>query len=249
MKKFAIAIIAYNEESIIRGCLDGLQDFNVFVSISKPWSGKHVAFDKTKEYAIEKNAIVFLNDFASEKDQRNYMMEKLQQSGYDYVFIVDADEYYLKGDIQKAINFIEKHTDIERFNVGPTAFLWKNAEWEIIPRFNNCIPVCYKSNMRFDGYRNITTNKSLTLPDDIKLYHFSFAGKDDRILNKLEHFSHSHEMDSDWFERVWKKWIPEMEDLHPHQGAGHIFKKAIPFQCPEEIRERFYQDQQELKNI
>ncbi|HCR36103.1 TPA: hypothetical protein DIU22_03630, partial [Candidatus Woesebacteria bacterium] len=171
--KFAIAIIAYREESIIRGCLDGLQEFNVFVSISKPWSGQHVEFDKTKEYAIEKNAIVFLNDFVSEKDQRNFMMEKLQQSGYDYVFIIDADEYYLKGDIQKAIKFIEKHPEIERFNVGPTVYFWKNAEWEIIPRFNNIIPVCYKANMRFDGYRNISTQKTLTLPDDIKLYHFS----------------------------------------------------------------------------
>lgn len=247
--KFAMMIIAYNEQDIIRGCLEGFQDVDKFVSISKPWSGKHVAFDKTKEYAIEKYATVFLNDFASEKDQRNFVMEKLQQSGYDYVFIVDADEYYLREDVVKMINFVEQHPESERFNVGPTAYLWKNAEWETLPRFNNVIPVCYKSNMRFDGFRNIMTPKTLILPEDIKLYHFSFAGRDDRILNKLEHFSHSHEMDSGWFDRVWKKWTPEMEDLHPHLNAGHIFKKAIPFPCPEEIRERFYQDQQELKNI
>ena len=237
--KFAAAIVAYNEEELIGGCLDGLQDIFTMVSISEPWEGKHIAFDKTREIALAKGAAVLSKNFKSEKEQRNDMMERLQSAGYDYIFIIDADEFYTREGIKSAMKFIEENPETLRFNVGPVIYFWKNENWELIPKFNNIIPACYRSDMRFTALRNISTPAMKILPADIVMYHFSFAGKDDRILNKLEHFSHASEMDSEWFERVWKQWTPEMEDLHPSKNYGHRFKKAIPFECPTDIVQRF----------
>ena len=85
-----------------------------------------------------------------------------------------------------------------------------------------------------------THYKNKILQEDIIMCHFSFVGSDDRILNKIQHFSHAHDMDGSWFDEVWKRWTPDMENLHPHKGRGYVFKKAIRFNdCPEEIINHF----------
>jgi len=157
--KFAASIVAYNEEELIGGCLDRLQDIFTMVSISEPWEGKHVAFDKTREIALAKGAVVLSKNFKSEKEQRNDMMERLQSAGYDYVFIIDADEFYTREGIKKAMEFIEQHPETKRFNVGPTVYFWKDENWEIIPRFDNIIPACYSSDMRFHALRLSETSR------------------------------------------------------------------------------------------
>jgi len=229
-------VLAYNEEEMIRGCLYGLKDLHNYVVISKPWYGTHIGFDKTEEYAKEMGAEVILKDFSSEKDERNFVMEKAKADGYDYVFVIDADEFYTKEDIKKAIDFI-KDNPSERFNVSSCIYIWKNENWETLPRYERTIPVCYRSDMRFNNNRNIIAETKL-LPPDITMYHFSYAGSDERILSKLQHFSHAKEMRPEWFDEIWKKWTPEMEDIHPGYNK-HAFKRAIPYQCPEEIRLRF----------
>ena len=240
--KFCSMILAYNEEEIIKGCLDGLQDLDNFVVISKPWFGKHKNFDKTEEIARSMNAIIIRKDFREERDERNHIMEIAQERGYDYVFIIDSDEYYTREDIQKSIKFIEENADIKRFNVGTCKYLWKNENWEIVPRYNNIIPMCYRSDMRFSGLRNIVVLASelKIIPEDIIMYHFSYAGSSKRMRMKMEHFSHATEMNLSWIEDVYEKWIPEMENLHPSINAPHRFKKAIPFVCPNDISLRFY---------
>jgi len=247
MKKFAVGICAYNEEDLIEGCLAGIEDIPVIVTISKPWNGSHIKFDRTEERAKAMGAEVVQKDFTSERDQRNHMMTEFRNRNIDYVFIIDADEYYSKGALKMAMNWISENPEYERYNIGTCYYLWKNAEWELRPRFFNIIPMCYRSDMVFSGLRNIPTTKTAILPAHIEMYHFSYAAKDDRILNKLEHFSHANEMEPSWFERVWKNWKPGMIDLHPGKDRSYRFKEAHTFTCPEEIRERFYKRQPELR--
>ena len=172
MKKYCAIIVAYNEESMIRGCLKGLKEIKTFVLISKPWFGKHIVFDKTEEIAKQEGAIVIKKDFETEREQRNYGMEIARQQGYDYAFIIDADEYYTTESISNAIEYIEKNTDTERFDIGICYYLWKNSEWEILPRFFNCIPACYKTTLVFDGLRTIMSEKKLVFPENVICYHF-----------------------------------------------------------------------------
>lgn len=235
-KRFCSMIVAYNEQDLIRGCLYGLTDLHNYVVVSKPWLGEHKYFDNTSKIAEEMGAEVILKDFLSEKDERNFIMEKAKADGYDYVFIIDVDEFYTREDIRKAIDFIENNPS-ERYNVSSCIYFWKNENWEILPKYNNIIPACYRSDMSFTNNRNIKAEIKI-FPNDITMYHFSYAGSDEHILSKLQHFSHAKEMRPEWFDEVWKKWTPEMEDIHPGYNK-HAFKKAIPYQCPEEIKLRF----------
>lgn len=208
--------VAYNEEELIRGCLYGLKDLKNYVVISKPWQGVHIEFDKTEQFAKEMGAEVIRKDFKTEGEQRDFVMEFAEKERFDFVFIIDVDEYYFREDIQKMIKFVSEHSDTERFNINKCIYFWKDENWEILPRCERTIPVCYKSSLRFGrGNRNIISIKILILPEDITLYHFSYAGSEERMRNKLEHFSHAAEMKQDWLENVYKKMDRKNGKLAP----------------------------------
>ena len=237
-KKFCAMVLAYNEEELIRGCLLGLTTVHTYVVISKPWLGEHKQFDKTGEIAEKMGVEVIYKDFNTEAEEREYVMSLARADGYQYIFIVDVDEFYITEDIEKAKKFIKENT-AKRYNVHSCIYFWKNENWETLPRYERLIPICYSTDLKFGRNRNIQTKDVKILPEGITLYHFSFAGSDKRILSKLEHFSHANEMDKNWFENVWKKWTPEMEDIHPGRNKKQAFKRAIPYDCPDDIKLRF----------
>jgi len=235
MKKFCSIIVAYNEEKIIAGCLAGLTDIHNIVSISTPWQGEHYKFDRTAEIAKQMSAQVVLQNFKTEGEQRTAMSILAKELGYDYILVIDADEYYRKEDIQKAVEFISNN-HVDRYDIDVEYNFWKDENWEVRPRISKARLFCVPAGTIFSGYRNINVKK-LLMPSDIVCYHFSYTGNDAKILSKLTHFSHAHEVRKDWFENVWQKWIPEMKDIHP--CVSHCFKQAIPFDCPEDIKQRY----------
>lgn len=241
--KFASMIVAYNEEHLIRGCLHGLKDLFNIVGISTPWQGKHEKFDKTEEYAKEMGARIFREDFKTEHEQRTTISKLAKLLGYDYIFIIDADEFYLREDIQKAMNFIEKNPD-RAYTTTTEVNFWKDEKWEVTPKAIKIRLVCVPAGTEFTRNRNTKYQQKeyLALPSDIILYHFCYTGSDEHILSKLSHFSHAAEMKTDWFENVWKKWTPDMENIHPAISNPWAFKSAIPVECPEEIKKRYYEE-------
>lgn len=237
MKKFCSVILAYNEEKLIAGCLAGLTDIHNIVSISTPWQGEHHSFDRTAEIAKQMSAQVELQNFRTEGEQRTAMSMLAKELGYDYIFVIDADEYYRKEDIQQSMEFISLYSDrFDRFDINVEYNFWKDENWEVVPRIANARLFCVPAGTIFPGNRNVNVEK-MTMQNNIVLHHFSYTGDDAKILNKLTHFSHAHEVQKDWFENVWQKWTPDMENIHP--CVPHKFKKAIPFNCPEDIKQRY----------
>lgn len=235
-KKIASMILAYNEEKLIRGCLQGLKEVFNIVSISTPWCGEHKSFDKTAEIAKEEGAYVIEKNFRTEGEQRTYISNLAKEMGYEYILIIDADEYYKPEHIEKMLKYIEENP-AERYNVITEINFWKDEKWEITPRIRGAREVCVKTGLPFRGYRNIDVPVKL-IPEEVVLYHFSYIGPDEKMYSKITHFSHASEINLRWFEDVWKKWTPDSENLHP-VGPSY-FKKAIPVDCPEDIKNRFY---------
>jgi len=235
--KFASMIVAYNEERLIKGCLSGLTDLFNIVGISTPWCGEHKGFDRTEQYAREMGAYIFKQNFKTEGEQRTAISKFAKEKGYDYIFVIDADEYYRRESIQNAMKFIEEHP-AKRYDIDREYNFWKNENWEIIPRISKVRLFCVPTGTVFPGYRNVNVPK-LIMPTNVILYHFSYVGPDERILSKITHFSHANEIRKGWYENVWKKWTPEMENIHV-TGDGSHFKKAIPFRCPLDIKRRYH---------
>ena len=55
----------------------------------------------------------------------------------------------------------------------------------------------------------------------------SYALSDDELLRKLQTFSHSHEIQNAWFDRIWKAWDwdKNLENLHPVYPSN--YRRAI----------------------
>ena len=91
-KDFATCTVAYNDERVIGGMLNCVEDMHNLVIIGKPWRGKHVSFDRTGEIAERMGAEVIYQDFERQVDERNFGMEYLEKKGFKYIFIIDTDE-------------------------------------------------------------------------------------------------------------------------------------------------------------
>ena len=151
--KFATLTIAYNEEKLIGGMLEGISDLDNYVIISKPFYIDSFEFDRTEEIARNMGANVIRKDFDSQLDERNWGMEYLQKEGYDYVLIFDADEYYLKQDIPEMIDFINAYKG-EAFKSNSKDYIyWKNENWHFR---HGGFTICLRADMRFSpGDRTI----------------------------------------------------------------------------------------------
>lgn len=235
--KFATLTIAYNEEKLIGGLLDGISDLDNYVMISKPFHIDTFTFDKTEEIVKEHGANVIRKDFESQLDERNWGMDFLQKEGYEYIFIFDADEYYLKEDIPKMIEFVEAYGS-EAFKSNHNDYIyWKNEHWHFR---HGGFTICLRADIRFaPGDRTIQTKDIKELPDWLPMHHFSYSRTDEEMKVKITTRDFSRRVLKNWYDEVWLKWTPEMRDLGP--VSPKVFSIALPtIDMPQEILERYH---------
>ena len=53
----------------------------------------------------------------------------------------------------------------------------------------------------------------MQLPPERQMHHFSYARTDEEMLKKITTCDFSRSMRSNWYDDVWLKWTPEMENL------------------------------------
>lgn len=125
---FATCTVAYNDETMIGGMLEGIKDLYNLVIISKPWRGEHIKFDSTQQIAERMGAEVILRDFKSQKDERNFGLEYLQNKNFKYVLMLDTDEYFSKEDIYKLIKYVSE-TNADEYVVKNAKVYWKSWKY------------------------------------------------------------------------------------------------------------------------
>jgi len=227
-------ILAFNEEETIEKVLKQW-DIDKLVLISKnPWHGEVMGRDKTREIA-EKYAEVVELDWKSETDQRNWGLARLYD--YDYVLIVDADELYTQEDICAIISVLEdgaedplgNKTRYLAYRAGEVKTYWKTTDYILDPKDT------HKPVIAVDPKRVLF--KEFRIPDigeqriiDVTMHHLSYCKSDSKILEKINTFEHFNQIRKDWYNEVWLKWTPEMEDIRPY---GKEKSKAIREPIPE----------------
>jgi hypothetical protein len=200
--KFATLTVAYNEERLIGGMLEGVKNLHNLVMIGLPWYGTHIGFDKTEEIARRMGAEIMNKDFTNETDQRNYGVEYLHSKGYDYVFIFDSDEYLLKSDVEKIIQYVSE-TKYDSYYLSSAKVYWKTIQYHYIHRGGT---TCIKSDKKIVHKRNISKKyKNHPLNKEIILHHFSFSRPDEDIKTKINTRRYST-LNEKWFNEHWKNW-------------------------------------------
>jgi hypothetical protein len=240
MSKVAAVYVVYEDsgyltESVRRCyyCVDKI----VFLLNFHPWNGSanHAGLLNTYQTIINmydplKKIEVVSRSWKTEEDQRNFGLFHLKQSGIDWCFIIDDDEMYNHEDLHKQIERVKK--DTHSVYLSPHQVYWKTRNWavgnlvEALPSFTTT-----DGSARFSKARALIVEHGKTWhtfsPDELICHHFSYVRSDEKMFRKITTFSHAEDIKNVWYEKIWLKWTPQMENIHPNQDNPGSFTKAV----------------------
>lgn len=251
--KYAVCIIAHRESEFIEACLknwEGVVDKRLVLVSSRAWNGDSNQDDGTIKIANQFADEVVVGEWKSEAEQRSWGLARLYD--YDYVLIVDADEFYTKEDQKKIIAALDRPIHLEytpdinntrkvpAFKCAHITTYWKNSEYVYEPedKHKPIIAVdpkqlyCYEHRQFKYPYSQFAAC-DYAPQIDVTCHHFSFAKSDEKVKEKIQSFSHASDIHQKWYENVWLKWEPGFEgNIKPYGGE---FAQAIYGPAPEEI--------------
>ena len=107
--RIAVLTLVYNEEDTIGGVIknwEGLVEKHLVLHSDKPWHGGELPPDETENIVKRFKHTEFIRiQWDSETQQRNWGLGRLYD--FDYVLIVDADEFYERKDCEKMLFIIK----------------------------------------------------------------------------------------------------------------------------------------------
>lgn len=214
----------------------------IYLSISQiPWNYNHhfrheyeneTNLDQIRSSKYIDKIEIIEGIWDNETDQRNACLDRAKDDGFDYLLIIDTDEFYKKPELSLITQFIEQNPSYDLYKCGWISF-WKDSRHIVVDASGNHIvgypPIAINigNGVRFRDRRNANFTTSITIPD-VVCYHMSFALSDDECLRKLKTWGHSHEVNiNGWFESIWKSWHVDSENLHPVDPPA--WKRAVKF--------------------
>lgn len=117
-KKFAAHYIIYTSDFFLEDSIRSVIDFVDIILIAqttKPWFGDSQDLTETNnllnklqmEYGTK--IIVYKELFKDEQTQRNFLITKGKELGFDGMFIIDSDEIFIGDSFQNIYNFISEN--------------------------------------------------------------------------------------------------------------------------------------------
>jgi glycosyltransferase involved in cell wall biosynthesis len=232
--KVGVLTICYNEEATIGACINQFKRFQmphlVLIS-SEPWHGDSFEPDQTNDIATSLGAEVICGNWTSEASQRNFGLNYFKD--YDWVLIVDADEFYTGASLRELSASLETTADAV---VAQTMYVyWKTQDYRIEPVQEDNPIVAIRPNQRFAHARQAFCS---TVDTKAILHHLSYVRDDINMWKKISSFEHAVDFDiQDWYERVWLDWSPDRINLHPVNPSQ--FHRTVRRPLPKELKELF----------
>jgi hypothetical protein len=226
--KFAALLIVYKQEEYLEYCIRALAghvDSIMVLFCERPFiaynpqarqmfselDSSRSIIDKLKTEIAD--LIVVEGIWDAEEEMRNEGLNRLRAIGIDVCLIIDADEIYADG----TFPLLKKH--IAAVNKTASVFwaryrnCYKRLDYVIdSPKLRMPVAVHIGPDTVFIDGREPTGPKVL-LPDTIFYWHFGYVLTDKRMWEKINTFSHSHEIIDDWYESKWIRWTPKTTNL------------------------------------
>jgi len=212
----------------------------------RPWCGEpnpagaKATYDTVRSIPDPEKKIMLISKYwETEAEQRNYGKDLFEKMGMPWTMIIDDDEMYNGQELADAIETLQK-TDHQALLVHQQIY-WKTKDY-CMQNITYAMPTFVISNLErchFHYCRNIKVVGTWTNldPNTIINHHLSYVRTDDKLLRKIQTFSHADEerrdgknqkqIWQDWYENVWLKWEPEMTGLHPNPSEKYSWYKAI----------------------
>jgi hypothetical protein len=199
-----------------------------------PWNGEQTSNAATLGIISgfpdpDRKIEIIRGGWGSETEQRAVGLELCRQAGFEYCFVVDADEIYDPKVLRTMMGAALTKPQVGCFYMTCLTY-WKTHRFRIDPPEHYKPPVFLRTDLgHFVERRHATAQYVGVIPPNLGVcHHMSYARTDEELQKKLRSFSHAHEIRPGWYEQVWLAWDknPGMENIHPvYPGA---YKRAIP---------------------
>ncbi len=208
---------------------------------ARPWNGPFTSPDETllviRNFPDPDGKIRLLRgEWTSEVEQRNAALVLAAGDTHDYCFIIDSDEIYDTPALARMLEYVRARPEIGCWHCWFIVY-WKTPQFRIDPPEQHHPPVFLKLHAgAFVEYRNCIADSHELIPAEVGFcHHMSYARTDEQIQRKIQSFSHSHQIDPEWFEKKWKTWDSDhsVGDLCPYnpgvfEGTAEVPESALP---------------------
>lgn len=159
----------------------------------------------------------------SEPEERQDALCHLRRRKVDACLIVDADEIYPNGMVQRVVAEVERRNHPGAVYYARYVTCYRRFDYVVESDHRSAIAVHLDEDTEFVRRPRRPTGPRLDLPDDIFFWHMGYVLTDERMWEKIHTFSHAHEVLPNWYEEKWLKWTP---------GTRNLFRKAPASRWP-----------------
>ena len=219
-------VLAYKQEEYISYALRSIAPFvdHVVVMYSEaPFAASRTAErfgtpDRTRAIVSElceayPNIEVVEGAWDSEPDERQAALCHLRRRDVDVCLIVDADEIYPDGIVQRVLDEVRTADHPGAVYYARYVTCYRRFDHVVESDHRTPIAVHLDENTEFAERPRRPTGPRLDLAKEIFFWHMGYVLTDARMWEKIHTFSHAHEVLPDWYEEKWLRWTPNMKNL------------------------------------
>lgn len=221
MQNVAACYCVYNDFEFLQASVESIINFvdtvYFFVSFSR-YDGKFFNDDNIKTLQVVSNLLkqypkckLFRKDWKDQLVQRNEAISIVEKD-YEYCLIIDADEIWDDGSISGLMYYKQQHKHIDVFTTRFYTY-YKSLKYRISPLQNLKATSLIKSHVRLTCERG-TKGTKYSIKDipswHVCWHHPSHVRSDEKMKMKWGVANVSN-----WYEKFWLNWTPEMINFHP----------------------------------
>ena len=248
---FAAILLAYNQEDYIEQCVREIANHcgaifimysavpftfynpNAREEFSRQDSTSSILAKLKQEYS---NLHIIEGEWSKEDDMRNDGRAAALAAGFEYLLIIDADEFFPKDCLPNIQESIENNPDTDSWWCK-IRVPYKYINY-VIDREDEYLPIAIRLNddITFVN-RRVPSGRRLKLDDCFICFNMGFVLSDDRMLEKTRTYGHAHQLPVNWYKEKWLGWCPDTKNLHTRKPelwpATRVFS---PEQLPAALR-------------
>lgn len=219
--RVGLAVCAYNEGRYIAPFLRQVPSWVEKIAVMAgeiPWNGpasekRHETWENAARVNDPRVEIIRLR-WKNEEGQRNWGLGYFY--GYDWVLILDPDEFFTSEDWEKLRRSMESAPPSCPVIRCTFETYWKDWDHVFEP------PDTHMGTIAVRPSKTTFMDKRCPFLDverraDIVCHHLSWVRSDEEVRQKIMNWSHANDFDREtWYAEVWKKWYHGMRNIHPY---------------------------------
>lgn len=183
-----------------------------------------------------------------EAAMRNAGLACLRGHDVEACFIIDADEIYPKGVLDAVRSEIEGRNQPGSVYFSRYETCFRRFDYIVESSHRLPVAVHLEPSTVFPRRRR-PSGPRVDLPEQLFFWHMGYVLDDARMWEKINTFSHAHEIVDGWFEKKWLEWTPQTRDLFRKEPVSRWPRtvRIDPRELPEIIHSHpFFPSDQDL---